>query len=128
MLENEKIILGALGEKIGCTYLEQKGYKIIEKNYKNTLGRRLGEIDIIAMKGKALIFVEVKTRIDAGLDAPLPEQNITQSKLHKLEKIAWHYIRERKMAGTPYSFDALSILVERGSKKAKVRHLEGIFL
>lgn len=126
--DNQKNIVGALGEKLGCDYLRAKGYTILETNYKNSHGHRLGEIDIIAKKGKNVIFVEVKTRIDLGNDTPLPEQNITRDKLRKLEKIAWHYMRERKIEGRSYMFDALAILINRGSKKAKIRHLEGIFL
>ena len=125
---NEKATLGALGEELGCRYLKNKGYKIIEKNYKNALGRRLGEIDIVAQKGDTIVFVEVKTRLYRGEDTPLPEQNITHDKLKKLSKIALHYLRERKKEYCPYTFDALAIFVEMGSKKAKIRHLESIFL
>ena len=49
---------GALGERFAAAYLRKLGYKILEKNYKNTLG----EIDIIARAGGEIVFVEVKTR------------------------------------------------------------------
>lgn len=119
--------LGTLGEKLGCQYLEKKGYTIIEVNYKNPKGRRLGEIDIVAALGKKIIFVEVKTREKSGLSFGLPEENINRAKLHKLEKIAAHYLQKNNFAERPYAFDALSIIYDGTTRSAKIRHLESIF-
>lgn len=121
-------LTGGLGERLGCRYLKEKGYKIIETNYCNTTGKRLGEIDIVAKKSGKLFFVEVKTRLVEGENVIFPEENITRDKLRKLERIAAHYLRERKLGDTPYAFDALAILYDASQKKAKIRHLESIFL
>ena len=120
--------LGTLGEKLGCRYLEKKGYKIVETNYKNPQGRRLGEIDIIATIGKKIVFVEVKTREKSGLIFGLPEANINREKLHKLQKIAAYYLRQNKRLDREYAFDALSIVYDGTTSSAKIRHLESIFL
>ena len=121
--------VGSLGESLGCRYLRDKGYKIVETNYCNTTGRRLGEIDIVAKKSGKIIFVEVKTRVsDETGNKILPEAAITSDKLHKLERIAAYYLRERKQLSMPYAFDALSIVYDSVSKKADIRHLESIFL
>ncbi|OGI20015.1 MAG: hypothetical protein A3J06_00390 [Candidatus Moranbacteria bacterium RIFCSPLOWO2_02_FULL_48_19] len=119
--------LGTLGEKLGCQYLEKKGYKIVEVNYKNPKGRRLGEIDIIATIGKKIVFVEVKTREKSGLAFGLPEENINRKKLHKLQKIAAYYLRQNKWLDREYAFDALSIVYDGVARSAKIRHLESIF-
>lgn len=123
-----KSSVGSLGERLGCRYLRDKGYRILETNYYNASGKRLGEIDIVARKGAALVFVEVKTRIAQPGDEALPEESITRDKLRKLERIAAYYLRERKAVGKAYSFDALAILYDPSSRKAKIRHLESIFL
>lgn len=120
--------LGALGEELGCRYLKDKGYKILQKNYCNTIGKRLGEIDIVAEKDKALVFVEVKSRLGTLESALLPEANITREKLRKLERIAQCYLREKKREKSAYHFDALSVLYDVASKKAHIRHLEHIFI
>ncbi len=120
--------LGSLGERLGCRYLKEKGYTIIETNYCNASGKRMGEIDIVAKKEGKLFFVEVKTRLTQGENALFPEENITREKLRKLERIALQYLREHKLADSPYSFDALAILYDASEKKAKIRHLESIFL
>ena len=49
---------GAAGEQIACNFLQEQGYRIIERNHRS----RLGELDIIAVYGEFLIFCEVKTR------------------------------------------------------------------
>jgi len=119
---------GSLGEELGCRYLREKGYKILETNYCNTLGRRLGEIDIVAEKNKELVFVEVKTRLGGEKDCIVPEMSITRDKLHKLERIASHYLREKKCQSKSYHFDALAILYDASVKKASIRHLDHIFI
>jgi putative endonuclease len=123
-----KSVAGALGEELGCQYLRQKGYKILETNYCNTSGRRMGEIDIVARKGKELVFVEVKTRLGITENDALPEANITPDKLHKLERVVAYYLREKHCQSNPYHFDALSILYDQITKKASIRHLDHIFL
>jgi len=122
-----KSVAGSLGEELGCRYLSQKGYKILETNYCNATGRRLGEIDIVAQKGKEIIFVEVKTRFGSEGSGIVPEANITPAKLHKLERIAAHYLREKRCEAVAYHFDALAILYDQSAKKASIRHLEHIF-
>ncbi len=121
-------ITGSLGEELGCRYLQEKGYTIRETNYCNTHGRRLGEIDIIAEKDGEIVFVEVKTRTGVQYETLVPEASITKAKLHKLEKIASFYLREKHCQMKPYHFDALAILYDANMKKAFIRHLDHIFL
>lgn len=116
-----------MGEDLGCRYLRNKGYVILETNYCNAHGRRLGEIDIVAEKGKELIFVEVKSRLGTQESGLLPETSITHQKLRKLERIAQCYVRDRRCVDKAYHFDALTILYDQNTKKAFIRHLEHIF-
>lgn len=119
--------VGNLGETLACKYLERKGYSIQERNFQNTKGYKYGEIDIIAMQGKALVFVEVKTRLVKKGEILIPEENISSNKLRNLEKIASTYLSLKKLWNTNYRFDAISILLDLPAKKAKVKHLENIF-
>lgn len=118
--------LGMSGEEIAADYLRKKGYKIINRNYKNASGRQLGEIDIIAQKEKEIFFVEVKTRISSNVNV-LPEQNINPQKLKRLNKIAQCYIRDNKLWNSGYHFDAVSVLVDPDSQKSQVKHIQDIF-
>ncbi len=125
--KNAALSVGAFGEKLAADYLKKKGYKIIEANFKNILGRRLGEIDIIAETGKTLVFVEVKTRTLENTEGPLPEESITPQKLRKLNKTSQFYIKLNNLWGSPFRFDAISIWISANRKNAKIKHIESIF-
>jgi putative endonuclease len=120
--------IGALGEKIASHYLKQRGYEIIDKNFKNDLGRRVGEIDLIAVKERVLIFVEVKTQRQKEGHVMLPEQQITRTKLHKLNKIAQLYIRKHGYWDCEYRFDAIAITIDPAQTIGKVRHIKNMFV
>lgn len=119
--------IGILGENIACTYLLQKGYSIIERNFQNTKGYKYGEIDIIAQHENKIIFVEVKTRKASTKSSTLPEENISPTKVRNLEKIATTYIQIHNLWNVAYRFDALAIVIHIDTKVAKVKHIEDIF-
>lgn len=120
--------LGSRGENLAVKYLKNKGYKILEKNFKNNRGRQMGEIDIIAKKNNAIIFVEVKTRELKERGNVLPEENITPLKLKKLEKIANFYLKINGLMDSPHRFDAISVWLSKNQKEAKIKHIESIFI
>ena len=124
----ESLSTGARGEKAALNYLKKQGYKILETNYFNPMGRRLGELDIIAKDKEEIVFVEIKTRLNYYKNAPLPEESITPKKLHKLNKIASFYITKNHLFGVPYRFDAITILAEKENNSAKLKHLKNVFL
>lgn len=127
-LKIPNLSIGARGEKAAVNYLKGLKYTILETNYCNKTGRRLGEIDIIAREDEELVFVEVKTRELSIECSNLPEENITRSKLYKLNKIASYYISSKKLYSTNYRFDAISILSDSQNCSAQLRHLKNIFI
>lgn len=88
----DNLSIGSLGEEIAAEYLKNKGFQIIERNFR----RPWGELDIIAGdKSGTLVFIEVKTfkcrdLSDSG-SRITPEDNMTASKLRKTKKIAVMY-------------------------------------
>jgi putative endonuclease len=70
--------LGKAGEIFASHYLTQKGYRIIARNFRT----RFGELDIVAIKDEALIFIEVKTR--HSLRFGEPEEAVTKSKMSNI--------------------------------------------
>ena len=121
-----KRTFGDLGEKLSAKYLKEKGYKILDLNFQNASGRRLGEIDIVAKDGTCLVFAEVKTREMEKYSNTLPEENITHAKLLRLEKIASAYMRLKKMEDMDYRFDALSVWLDTAKKAAKIKHIKSL--
>ena len=129
IFKNKKpLLIGARGEKAAVNYLKKCGYRILETNFFNPSGRRLGEIDIIAKIGEEFIFIEVKTRTNCHEKTPLPEENITVAKLHKLNKIASFYMAKNHLLDAPYRFDAISILADTENNCAKLKHLKNVFI
>ncbi len=83
--------LGARGETHACGYLVEKGYKIIERNYRE----RWGELDIVARApDRTLVFVEVKTMQNRGVSELLPEDQMSRAKLVKFSRIAEQYAND----------------------------------
>lgn len=98
----EHIQKGIAGEARACEYLTEKGYKIIEKNYR--AGR--GEIDIIATFESCLCFIEVKFRKNNRFG--FPEEFVTEKKLSMIQKTAQAYVLEKDWLGR-IQFDIVSI-------------------
>jgi len=126
----DKETTGQIGEKVAVNFLKEQGYEILTVNFKNNSGRRLGEIDIIVREKntRQIVFVEVKTRDFQKYQYTLPEENITYSKLRKLEKIAQFYLKISHLSIDNYRFDAVSVLLDKENRQAKIRHLKNIYL
>jgi len=92
---------GDESETLATIFLEQEGFIIFERNY---FARKLGEIDIIAMQGDVLHFIEVKSG-KADFD---PVYNVTPSKLRKVINSA-HYYMKTKNLDLAFSIDALIV-------------------
>jgi putative endonuclease len=91
-------------EELATAFLEQAGYRIVERNY---YARKLGEIDIIAHRDGVWHFIEVKS---SGRDFD-PVYNISPSKLRKVINSAQYYLKEKQL-DVAFSIDAL--LVRQG--------------
>lgn len=127
----QKNSVGYDGEEIAGRFLEREGYEILQRNWCNATGRRIGEIDIIARdrENGMFIFVEVKTRnINGDESKVLPEEQITRAKLSKLNKIVEVYIKENKLWKERWRIDAITVLIIANEKKAEINHIKSIFL
>src|SRR4030065_1733350 len=114
--------LGKRGEQAAAEFLKSNGYEIIGMNFKNSLGRVIGEIDIIAkeLASQELVFVEVKTREYHKYKDTLPEENITPSKIRKLSKIASAWLNSKNLSDASYRFDAVSVWLDGETNEAKI--------
>lgn len=111
--------LGDKGEKIAEKYLKEKGYKILDKNFR---WKKLGELDLVARKGAGVIFFEVKARMKKRLSEFMPEDNITFTKQKKLVKLSQIYLAKKKI-DLPWQIDILAIEIYRNNTY-DIRHLE----
>lgn len=111
--------LGKRGEDAAANYLQQLGYKIIERNWIN----RKYEIDIIACDKEYIIFVEVKTRSSNKWGNP--EEAISDSKIRKIVAAADFYVKEKEI-NLPIRFDVISVIWN--NDKSTINHIDDAFL
>lgn len=98
----EHIQKGIAGEAMACTFLQSNGYEIIERNYR--AGK--GEIDIIALTGQCICFVEVKYRKNNRYG--FPEVFVTEKKLRMIQQTAEAYVLQKGWHGR-IRFDVIAI-------------------
>ncbi len=113
------IELGKEGEAIAANYLLNKGYKILERNYRF----QKAEVDIIAVKGDTLAAVEVKMRSSKYFGSP--EAFVTPKKIQLLVK-AIHYFVVKNNLDLEVRFDIIAIVQNKES--FEIKHLEDAFL
>jgi putative endonuclease len=94
---------GKKGEELAARYLSRRGYRILEKNYRS----RAGELDIVAMDGKTLVFVEVKSRRSNAFGSP--GDAVNARKRRQMERVALAYMTENKKDGLHCRFDVVGI-------------------
>lgn len=118
MNKRDNRLTGALGEEIAAKYLENQGYKILDKNFHYS---KYAEIDIIAKEKDTIVFVEVKTRKTKNFGHPL--EAITQKKLENIYKAAMFYLQNTKEKHKKYRIDVISIL---GADKYEMEHIKNV--
>jgi len=118
-MEQNRIEIGAQGENLATELLIQKGYEIIERNYR--YGH--GEIDIIVKKDDTIIFVEVKT--DKSGKYGNPVYWVPPRKQKQIGKIAKIYILQNKFKNVDYRFDVIAI--QWTHNPPTIEHIENAF-
>ena len=111
--------LGIWGERCAEDFLRRKGYVIIERDWHS--GHR--DIDIIAMDGSVMVFVEVKTR--RNRDFVDPEMAVDFRKIQNLRAAANHYVKYRRI-DYELRFDIVSVVGMIGSDP-EINHIENAF-
>ncbi len=96
-------LLGRSGEDRAARHLAKLGYRMLERNYRT----RQGEIDLIALDGDTIVFVEVKTRTNNAYGAP--ELAVDQRKQGRMAKAALGYLRQKQLHQMPCRFDVVAI-------------------
>ncbi|MCK9156980.1 MAG: YraN family protein [Paludibacteraceae bacterium] len=112
--------LGNEGEERAVSYLAEKGYKILQRNWR--CGQK--EIDIVAEKDNMLVIVEVKTRSTDTFEHP--KEAITNGKIRNLVTTAEAYIFQHDIM-METRFDVVSVIPLKNGG-FKIEHVEDAFL
>jgi putative endonuclease len=111
--------LGKRGEEAARAFLEKNGYTVVTSNYRT----RSGEIDLVALDGQVLVFVEVKTR--SGQSYGSPWEAITPKKQKQISKVAAEYLIHNKVVDSEARFDVVAVTV--GSSGPCIELLKNAF-
>ena len=96
--------LGGEKERFVCGWLEQRGYRILERNFRC----RTGEIDIVAWEGGYLVFIEVKYRASGAHG--FPQEAVDWRKQRAVSRTALYFLSCRHYAQTtPVRFDVAAV-------------------
>jgi putative endonuclease len=110
---------GAWGEDLALRYLLRRGYRLLERNYR----QRRGEIDLIVRDDEVLVFVEVKLRRSKGFGDPL--EAVTARKQATIRSLAEQYLAESQPDFETLRFDVIGILATRSG--THIDHIEDAF-
>jgi putative endonuclease len=118
--EKEKDVLGRTGESAAADYLISKGYTILQQNVRF----QKGEIDIVAVDGKFLVIVEVKTRKNAAFGKPY--ESVNKTKQRRMTLLARQFVSATRLGKSPIRFDVISIL-KNPDNSLEIEHLKDAF-
>lgn len=108
---------GKTGEDLAVKYLEQRGYRVLDRNYTTDIG----EVDIFVTDEKSLIAVEVKSRL--SLEYGTPAEAVGHEKVRKISQVASQYIKQYRLFGVPVRFDVIEVYLN----DKKVNHIVNAF-
>jgi putative endonuclease len=114
-------LLGNRGERQAAAFLSKNGFRILARGVTN----RFGEIDLIALDGETIVFVEVRTR--RSLDAGDPAESVTLEKQAHLTRAALAYLKQKRLLELPSRFDVVAIVWPDDAKSPEIRHYKNAF-
>jgi putative endonuclease len=112
---------GNRSERTAGSFLRRLGYQILQHNFSCDFG----EIDIIALDGKCIVFVEVRST--EGADTQMPALSVDAKKQARLTKLALHYLKMRRLLDASARFDVLAISWPVGQAEPKIVHYPNAF-
>ncbi len=109
-------------------HLAAAGYRVMERNFRT----RYGELDLVAASSRALVFCEVKTRVEGSLRGPAtPLEAIGRDKRRRLRLMAAQWLANRSDEDRPgpsvLRFDAIGITLTAAGSLARLEHVEDAF-
>jgi putative endonuclease len=117
---------GRQAEELVAHRFAAGGWEIVERNART----RYGELDIVALDGRTLVFVEVKAgRAGAAFGPERPILAVDTRKQRRVRKLATAWMAERRN-GPPYTeirFDAVGVTFDRAGRAIDVEHIPGAF-
>jgi putative endonuclease len=113
--------LGQRGERAAERYLKRRGYKIVARRERG----RFGELDLVAVEQRTVVFIEVKTR--TSHEAGHPAEAVGPEKQKRLTRLALAYLKRHDLLEYPARFDVLAITWPQGTRDPVIEHFQNAF-
>lgn len=114
------LVKGRVGEEAATRFLRKKGYRILERNLRTPFG----ELDIVARRGRELVFCEVKSRNGGDMEEALAA--VDARKRERMARAAAFYLSHLGMGGLSCRFDVIALL--NGQRGWKIMHVRDAFV
>jgi putative endonuclease len=98
------LLMGRKGERVACRYLMKRGFDILARRFH----ARRGELDLVALEGSVLVFIEVKTR--ASKEFGDPWEFVDWEKQQSLQFAADEFIARYDLGQYAYRFDVIAVI------------------
>ncbi len=113
--------LGKRGERAAADYLRRQGYKIVGRGERD----HFGELDLVAVDDRTVVFVEVKTR--TSHDAGHPAEAVGPEKQKRLTRLALAYLKRHDLLECKARFDVLAVTWPEKARKPTIEHIKNAF-
>lgn len=117
---DERRTLGRDGEELARAYLEGRGYRVVDANWRC----REGEIDLVAIDGDELVVIEVKTRRSLRFGRAV--EAVTHEKHLRLRRLAGLWAAEHDVRARRLRLDVIG--VEWDGRSARIDHRRRVVL
>lgn len=111
-------LLGPAGEREAARFLKRQGLKVLCRGYRTDHG----EIDLVALQGEVIVFVEVKTRRRGE-----PAEAVTPEKQRRLTLAALHFLKKHHLLDHPCRFDVVAIVWPEDRNPPQIEHICNAF-
>jgi putative endonuclease len=113
--------LGALGEQAATRLLRRKGYVIVSRRHRDAGG----EIDLIAVDQRTLVFVEVKTRRSSHREHPA--EAVDREKQRRVARAAVTFMKQHQLLNHPARFDIVAVIWPADARRPTIEHFPAAF-
>src|SRR5262245_27904700 len=118
---DRRLPLGRRGENAAARYLWRRGYIIVARSQRG----QIGELDIVAVEGRTIVFVEVKTR--ASHNSGHPADAVDDDKQRRLTRLALAYMKRHDLLDCSARFDVIAITWPERKFRPQIEHIKSAF-
>lgn len=113
--------LGDRGELAAARYLRRRRYRIVARQFRDVFG----EIDLVAIDGRTVVFVEVKTR--RAMTAGDALASVTLEKQRRISRAALRFMRRHELLECAARFDVVAVIWPRRQRRPRIIHVSNAF-